>query len=337
MLVMALVRGRPYYERLASPPLRYVPDVVHIAIATDAAYLPWAATAVLSCLETNDPHAATFHLLLGADVTELDRDRLREVTTSRGASLEIHAIDERVLEQLPSKGADRGGRISWARIALPDLLPDLGRIIYLDADVFVRRPMAELWSADLGDAPIGAVANVVQPEMRPHVRSLGITDPAGYFNAGMLVIDLVRWREDNTSAALAQYAVEHFSNPWFDQDALNVVFGGRWCSLHPRWNAMNSLWGWPQWADDVFGVATAEEARADPAIVHFEGPLLAKPWHYLNDHPMRDEYRAAVRQTFWRDTPLEERTLLTWLIARLPRRHWADVYTRVHRARNRLG
>ena len=43
-------------------------------------------------------------------------------------------------------------------------------------------------------------------------------------------------------------------------------------------------------ADDVFGAAAVAEARRSPALVHFEGFKIDKPWHYLSKHPYRKAY-----------------------------------------------
>ena len=64
--------------------------------------------------------------------------------------------------------------------------------------------------------------------------------------------------------------------------------------LNPKWNAMNSLWVWPDHARRVFTEDDLRVARDDPAVLHFEGPPIVKPWHYLSQHPFRDEYRFAL-------------------------------------------
>src|SRR3712207_7725637 len=43
---------------------------------------------------------------------------------------------------------------------------------------------------------------------------------------------------------------------------------------------------------DVFGAEAVAAAQATPAIRHFEGPGVAKPWHYLFEFPHRDVYLA---------------------------------------------
>jgi lipopolysaccharide biosynthesis glycosyltransferase len=87
--------------------------------------------------------------------------------------------------------------------------------------------------------------------------------------------------------------------------------------VHPRWNCQNSLFFWPE-AREVFGDATVDEAIANPAILHFEGPELAKPWHYLCEHPLREQFWTHVRQTPWPDPPIQGRTLKNMARKHLP-------------------
>jgi lipopolysaccharide biosynthesis glycosyltransferase len=306
-----------------------------VVVVTDAQYLPWCATTLLSCAEASRAESLRFHVLHATNVTEDDRSRLGRLVRGQGASIEFRPVGEGVVSMFPSKGADQGGRLSWIRAMLPDVLPELDRVIYLDADTLVVHSMAELWGISLDDAPLAAVANVTERAMHPHVTSLGV-ERGLYFNAGVLVADLERWREEGATAAFVRFATSRPSLlPWFDQDVLNGVFAGRWKSLHPRWNAMNSLWTWSDLASEVFGETRLDEARRDPGILHFEGPSLCKPWHYLCDHPWRGQYRSTVARTPWASTPLADRTLATRLIAKLPPERRLAAYVQVNRLRRR--
>jgi lipopolysaccharide biosynthesis glycosyltransferase len=273
-----------------------------------------------------------FHVFVGRDVDATARGRLADAGEVEGASVAIHAADEAAVAMLPSKGPDLGGRMSWIRVVLADALPDVDRIVYLDADTLVRRSVLSLWHA-LDGAPIAAVTNVSEPAMHRHLRSLGFDDATTYFNAGVLAIDLAAWRSDAVTERVREIAASR-PLPWFDQDALNVVFAGRWRRLHPRWNAMNSLWGWREHARRVFPEDELCEALDDPAVLHFEGPQVVKPWHYLSRHPYRDEYRSVLHQTAWGARPLDGRTVVNRLIARLPEGRQLAAYARWQRARD---
>jgi lipopolysaccharide biosynthesis glycosyltransferase len=220
---------------------------------------------------------------------------------------------------------------------LPRLLPDIGRALCLDADTLVVGTLLELWNTRLDGCSIGAVANVVEPARRAYVTSLGVQDWTAYLNSGVLLVDVDAVRRDGSfDEALKLLARPGREFEWPDQDALNVVFRERWLRLHPRWNAMNSLWTWPQWAVEVFGDAVVREATLDPAILHFEGPAFRKPWHYLSDHPWRDAYRNVLARTPWADTPLEDRTLATRVLGRLPPGPRGNAYWRLVRFRERI-
>jgi lipopolysaccharide biosynthesis glycosyltransferase len=225
----------------------------------------------------------------------------------------------------------------WSRLLLPEVLGEASRVLYLDCDVLVLDRLDPLWQLDLGTSVVAAVANVIEPARREHVAGIGVSYRGGFFNSGVILFDLDRMRREGSSAQLVKFARDYGQKLlWPDQDALNVVFSSRWHSLHPRWNAQNNLWSWRTWAIELFGAERVEEAVSDPAIRHFEGPSVAKPWHYLSPVPHRDVYLETLAQTPWADEPLEDRTISTRLIARLPRRWRLDAYRRVVQMRSKL-
>ncbi len=306
-----------------------MPDRVHIALATDTAYCPWAAVAVSSCQAATGA-GVHVHVLHEGDLSDVTQDRFAAMVRGHNGEISFHAVASRRLAGVPSKGPALGGRVSWLRILLPEMLPDLNRILYLDADTLTMDSLEALWEMPLGDAGIAAVANVVEPDRRGHVIGLGIADPRHYFNAGVLVMDLALMRrEDSFSEILRVVADRGDELTWFDQDALNLVFAGRWRRLEPRWNAQNSLWFWGRWAREVFGESAVRGAVSNPGILHFEGPAIVKPWHYLCQHPYRDAYRATLAKTPWSDAPLLERTAATRMIHRLPRSMQLPAYVRL--------
>ena len=309
---------------------------VHVALATDTAYLPWCATAVRSCLDVTPAADLEFHLLHDRPIPYPDQERLTGMVQAAGGRARWVAVDPERLAMLPTKGAALGGRTSWIRVVLADVLADVDRVVYLDADVLVLEPLAALWATDLGGAPLAAVANVVEPAQHGHVRDLGL-DPTAYFNAGVLLMDLAALRAGDAVRHLTEFAAANAARlSWFDQDALNVTFAGSWLALHPRWNAQNSLWSWGEWAAELFGSEEWAEATSRPAIVHFEGPAVCKPWHVLADHPVRDRYLRTLASTPWAQVPLEGRTALNRAIARLPADRRIPTYLASLRARAAL-
>jgi lipopolysaccharide biosynthesis glycosyltransferase len=227
---------------------------------------------------------------------------LREMVERAGGSIVLHAIPDARVAGLPSQTLFTPAM--WYRILLPELLPDVERVLYMDVDTIALDSLSPLWDLDLGDAYVAAVTNVFQPNHLHRPAELGLAGPEVYFNSGVLVLNLDAMRRDGAADGVREYALGHPEIEWPDQDALNVVLGERRLALHPRWNLMNSVLIFDH-AKSVFGADVVAEAIANPAIRHFEGPSVNKPWHYLCGREMREVYERHRRATPWPDMPVE--------------------------------
>ena len=135
-------------------------------------------------------------------------------------------------------------------LLLSDLLPkSLERVLFLDPDVLVLDDIASIWETDISNNSVAAVADQAillcsSPRGVKDRRSLGIPDSAPYFNAGMMLINLRRWKRLNIPARASEY-FHRISGPtdFLQQEALNAVLWDSWLPLDPRWNLVASLTG----------------------------------------------------------------------------------------------
>ncbi len=203
---------------------------------------------------------------------------------------------------------------TYFRLRLADAVPaERGRILYLDVDMLVRRPLGALAAVDMKDHTLAAVQSINYPFVATrgavdHWRPLGLDPRAGFFNAGLLLVDLQRWR----SRQVAERALEYLRSPncgkGADQEALNVVCTGDWLPLDPTWNQQTPMLDDQHGAHLLYDTETIEAARTDPHIVHFQ--TRPKPWHRHCDHPWRSEWLDVAAQTrFDIVTDLRERTI----------------------------
>lgn len=285
--------------------------MLHVACSADERFAPDLAVMLASLTAAHRPEALHVHLLHDDGLSAGSAAALRELVSGPGGRCDLHPV--------PAVGAGaasaRFPATAWYRIDLPELLPGLDRVLYLDADTLVLGSLEELFATDLGGLPLGAVSTYLYPSMVSRiVAELGIADVRTYFNSGVLLLDLAVWRAQGTSAAVAAFARDH-PLVWPDQDALNGVLHGHHARLHPRWNAMPGLWELPaSWMP--YDAVEAEQARRDPAVVHFVGPY--KPYHFRSRSPYRGCWHAQLAQTPWRERPLQGRTLRHRLLRRLP-------------------
>jgi lipopolysaccharide biosynthesis glycosyltransferase len=270
---------------------------LHLACAARRDYVPHAATMLRSVLVQPSDLDVRVHFLHGPDLGPAILDPLRAMVERDGGEIEFLEIEPGRVEGLRTQSYLPASH--WYRVFLPELLEGVDRVLYLDADLLALEPVDELWRLDLEDHPLAAVSNVLQENHAHRPAELGLPSGQAYFNSGVMLLNLAQMRDEGATSALLDFARTNAEVlAWPEQDALNVVLGDRRLALHPRWNLMNSLLIFP-WASEVFEPGQLEEARARPAIRHFEGPSVNKPWHYLCERDMRDLYAEHRAHTPW--------------------------------------
>jgi lipopolysaccharide biosynthesis glycosyltransferase len=179
------------------------------------------------------------------------------------------------------------------RLQLPSLLSDIDRVVYLDCDLIVVNDITALYETDLSDLPLAACLDfwlTGPPPFAPPIAGWGveewqrflrevvkIDDFKAYFNAGVMVMDLERFR----NTALIQAAEEfleraNYKTVYVDQDALNHVINGAFVRLDLRWNVLANRRETELNNADGKIAASAPPNHSDPWIIHYAGPN--KPW-----------------------------------------------------------
>lgn len=170
---------------------------------------------------------------------------------------------------------------TYSSLFVGDLMPtEVTRCLKVDTDVVFRRDVTELWRTPLGDHTIAAVSDPGDEAVRQYQERLGLKERR-YFNAGIQLIDLARWRaRDVRGRALA--IAEQIGDALFlhDQDALN-------CTLEGDWHALD--WHWNVWVIDP------KLERDSAAVFHFMGA--PKPWHADYDRRFQDLFTASLDRT----------------------------------------
>ena len=133
--------------------------------------------------------------------------------------------------------------LTYARLFLDAYFAESeDQVILLDSDALVLADVAGLHDTDLEGCVIAACGDPFIPTvssidgLHDFARS-GMPADTPYFNAGMMVADLRRWRQERVGERSLQYIErEHRHLRQYDQDALNAVLAGRWKLLDGSWN-----------------------------------------------------------------------------------------------------
>lgn len=191
---------------------------------------------------------------------------------------------------------------TYFRLFIPEVISqDIDKVLFLDADIIIRKNIQSFWETDVRNYSHAAIE---APKKLEDKRRLGIPSNSKYFNAGVLLINLKFWREQNIFTKSLNFVVNNFDKiVWWDQDVLNYLLYKHVLIVDPVWNVQRAFWN--KTFSEPSDVHVDREALSDPAILHFSGGWTCKPWHYYCIHPFREEYRQILSQTPWRRAPLE--------------------------------
>ena len=124
---------------------------------------------------------------------------------------------------------------SYYRIFLADILPDVDRIIYLDADTLLTGDLTELWRTDLEGNFLAACLD----EKAYMKKAVSVLNPRRreYFNSGVLIFDLYLFRKYKIINSFLDFLVDTTDlYALGDQDALNLYFLDAVKLLDSSWN-----------------------------------------------------------------------------------------------------
>jgi len=179
----------------------------------------------------------------------------------------------------------------YARLFIPYFIPEnIEKALYLDVDMIVLADLYILWNIDLGNYTLAAVKD---PRVQTfdndwggvlNYKELGLNGKSTYFNTGMLLMNIRKWREENIAYKVIDVVSKNIKYANYpDQYGLNIVLAGNWLELDAKWNHFVTI------DDDT------------PYIIHF---VNRKPLYkaYANSPVYRDYFYRYLDQTRWRGT-----------------------------------
>lgn len=215
-------------------------EIIHVAFGLHdktGDYSIWVGVTMQTILKHTDA-SVCFHILHDDTLNEENKNRLLEVCKDTNSYIEFHKIDINVFNQIAEQvqGYTIG---SVFRILIPDILSNLDKVLYLDADLFVNIDILELWKIDLDHYCLAAVKDI--DILNQSIIALPVTKGElrydEYFNSGVLLMNLKEIRiHGNMKDEIVNYLISHPESNLPDQDALNVVYKGKVKFIDPKFN-----------------------------------------------------------------------------------------------------
>jgi lipopolysaccharide biosynthesis glycosyltransferase len=233
-----------------------------------------------------------FHVLTDR-VTENTQRKIHDSLPDGSASIRWLDVDLELFRDFST--ISYVSKVTYARFLISRLFPEtISKALYLDADLLVLDDLTALWETDLEENVLGAVLDGLDSQLKERTVRLAVPRVRDYFNGGVLLIDLHRWRSERISEKAMEYLTRHPKSPFSDQDALNVACDGRWKKLDPRWNFLAY--------NEKLNISDLKGEHR-PIIVHFT--TWRKPWRASTQNANATLYDSFRSRTCFARTPTD--------------------------------
>ena len=280
---------------------------INIVFASDNNYAQHTAVAMASVLvNTKVPQKIQFYLI-DDEIQQENKEKIIKTVQNLGGNIEFIKIKNSKLEDCYVSG--ELSRASYFRLDIANILDEsIEKIIYLDCDLLVYDDIEKMWQLDMGGKPVAATCDLgIMASARVRKQKnkfIGLPFDAPYFNAGVLIMDLKKWRDGNYAEAIIALATQN-KYPNHDQDALNKFFMNNWQEIPLRWDVI------PPVFNLFLKIVTkpdlrkkAIEAKLNPAIFHYAGGY--KPWEYEIHDGFNDKYYEYLKLTEYKDAKMPQ-------------------------------
>lgn len=252
-----------------------------------------------------------FHLVVDESVTEKDKIDLKEtVTAFEGKSVLFYQLSSIKFKNFPAlKQQNRLTQATYYRLMLGEILPSsVHKVLYLDGDIVVRHSLHSLWETDLTDIALAASPSALCGYIVIYNR-LKIPCHYGYFNAGVLLINLDYWRIHNVVNDFENFVKTRSKDILLhDQDVLNGVLFDKKIILPIRYNMIPGYLSKRPTYEYLRFEKEVLESRKDPIIIHYAD---CHPWKYTRDpHPFASTFFKYQAKTRWKNSPIVDKRSL---------------------------
>ena len=254
---------------LTDVPVKSALPVIPVFFACDNNYFPYLTVTLKSMLANASKEYSYKIYVITTNLDEKYEAMLSDFETPTVEISTVHLKEDlrKITEKFHLR--DYYSMETYYRFFIANLFPQYDKVLYLDCDIAVVGDIAELYNTEIGNNFVAAVPEEVMTEINEfgeYVEKALDVDRYKYFNAGIMVMNLDAFRQENIEGKFIDLLTHFKFRVTQDQDYLNVLCKNRVTLLDLGWNKT-------AFKNDKFDDANLK-------IVHFK--IHWKPWHYKN-------------------------------------------------------
>lgn len=278
-----------------------------VVYSSDDNYAQHTGVSIVSLLDNNKHFTSIRIYVIDNEISECNKTKLRNII--RFYKREIIFIDFNTYKSILKLNMEWEISISsYARLFISSMLPDnIDKVLYFDCDTIIVNKLDELWSLNIDNYYIAAVQDTISNSVKS---SIGLTKKYKYINAGMLLINLKLWREENIQEEFMKFIDKHNGNViHHDQGVLNGVLHSNIKIISPKFNLMSIYYmmkrsdiiEYYNIEDEFYSEKEIIEAINSVVYIHFTPSFTTRPWVKKCKHPRKKEYFKYMELSPWKD------------------------------------
>lgn len=287
----------------------------NIVVASDKNYIGFVSVLFASILANKkEDECIRFHVLAN-NIPLSQIEQLKEQVGSQ--CLSVYAITD-FQKRLNTKLPNTIAVTSYARLFLSEILPDtINEVLYLDCDIIVNNSLENIFSLNMSDYAVAGVLDTLPNEKAKS--NIGLKDNDIYINAGVLYVNLKKWRLDGIQNRFIDFLLQHNGCVYHhDQGIINAVLNKSKLIIGPEFNLTSNYfthkYNYLKKRNKPFYThEEIERAKVNPVIIHFTEGFLDRPWVIGSQHPFKNKFLKYKQTSIIADEPLQT-SKKTWYV-----------------------
>jgi lipopolysaccharide biosynthesis glycosyltransferase/glycosyltransferase involved in cell wall biosynthesis len=211
----------------------YEKDPIPIVMATNNNYAPYVFTTIESISQSNNNTNIDI-FIFHSGISDTYIEKLNQISNEK---IRVHPINVSAIANLQTNYTRAHYSVEmYYRILIPELFDFCKKVLYLDCDLVVNKPIQELYSTDIENQQLAGAINFCNESMHRWIKNELKLKPEYYINSGVILINTTRFIESNSKSKCFQLLKNKKFLACPDQDMLNVACEGEIKILDPGWN-----------------------------------------------------------------------------------------------------
>lgn len=283
---------------------------MNILYCTDENYAWLAGISIVSLMENNKQYDVDVYIIAD-NISEKSKDELLSLHEMY-ENLTIHIEEQPDWDELLGLKLDSGQYWSlstYSRLFVENIFNGIDKLIYLDCDIMVNNDLMSMWSFDIDDYWIGGIQDCISSLKW----AAGLKTSDAYINAGVLLMNLRKMKEDNVKSQCIRYIKERNGQIFFnDQTVINDLMHEHIYILPAKYNVVTPtiINGYKSMElvndyTSYYSENEIDEAVKNPTLIHFVGgSYVGRPWIEGCLHPFTEQFLQYKAISPWKDKPL---------------------------------